>query len=337
KDPNGKAVGSRTQAKRLGISRVGILPQIGPLAEEEVRLDWRYVRRNLGTTLSSQHFRNQLLLLYEEYFQEFCTMAEESWHGLAIPAMEDSSPIVGQPLSLLVRNDDFTGEVSWMGHGLQMWLQIMWFLARSKDDPTVILDEPDVYMHPDLQRRLIRLLRGRFQQLIVATHSIEIIDEVLPEEILVIHKSSRQAQFSNSMPAVQAIIDKIGGVHNIQLARLWKSKKCLVIEGDDIKLLKEFQDKLFPNSQEPLEIVPHLEIEGWGGWNYAIGSSMGFTNAVHEKIRTYCIFDRDYHSEQEISDRETQAIYRGIELHIWSVKEIENFLLNSAVITRIIN
>src|SRR5581483_7679981 len=175
KDPNGKAVGSRTQAKRLGISRVGILPQIGPLAEEEVRLDWRYVRRNLGTTLSSQHFRNQLLLLYEEYFQEFCTMAEESWHGLAIPAMEDSSPIVGQPLSLLVRNDDFTGEVSWMGHGLQMWLQIMWFLARSKDDPTVILDEPDVYMHPDLQRRLIRLLRGRFQQLIVATHSIEII------------------------------------------------------------------------------------------------------------------------------------------------------------------
>src|SRR5258708_3745317 len=131
KDAQGRPATSRAQAAKLGISRVGILPQIGPLAEEEVTLDSAHVRRNLGTTLSSLHFRNQLNLLYNEHFAEFRRLAEESWHGLAIEELSGLQDALGSSLSLLVRNDDFTGEVSWMGHGLQMWLQIMWFLARS--------------------------------------------------------------------------------------------------------------------------------------------------------------------------------------------------------------
>jgi hypothetical protein len=35
---------------------------------------------------------------------------------------------------------------SQMGHGLQMWLQTMWFLARVGYAACAILDEPDVYM-----------------------------------------------------------------------------------------------------------------------------------------------------------------------------------------------
>lgn len=66
-------------------------------------------------------------------------------------------------------------EVALMGHGLQMWLQTMWFLCRSSPTATVVLDEPDVYMHPDLQRRLVRLVRGRYPQIIIATHSVEIV------------------------------------------------------------------------------------------------------------------------------------------------------------------
>ena len=48
------------------------------------------------------------------------------------------------------------------------------------DEPDLVLDEPDVYMHPDLQRRLIRFLLRRDQQVIVATHSIEMMSEVEP-------------------------------------------------------------------------------------------------------------------------------------------------------------
>jgi predicted ATPase len=43
-------------------------------------------------------------------------------------------------------------------------------------------------MHPDLQRKLIRLTRDRFAQCIIATHSVEIMGEPEPSNILIIDK-----------------------------------------------------------------------------------------------------------------------------------------------------
>ena len=53
----------------------------------------------------------------------------------------DSQP----QLRLLVRNGPFVGELAAMGHGLQMWLQTIWFIVRTAGTDTVILDEPDVH------------------------------------------------------------------------------------------------------------------------------------------------------------------------------------------------
>src|SRR5947199_5371024 len=113
----------------------------------------------------------------------------------------------------------------------------MWFQARSEGADTVILDEPDVYMHPDLQRRLIRFLASRHPQAIVATHSVEIIADVEPENILVLDRSKTESRFAGSLPAVQKIVEQIGGVHNLHLARLWSSRRVLLVEGNDLGIL----------------------------------------------------------------------------------------------------
>ena len=120
----------------------------------------------------------------DTHFAEFKALAEETWHGLSIETITEAVTKEGTLLSLPVRDGDFVAEVGWMGHGLQMWLQTIWFLARTSTDSTVVLDEPDVYMHPDLQRKLFRLTRGRFRQCIVATHSVEIMAEADPGNIL---------------------------------------------------------------------------------------------------------------------------------------------------------
>jgi len=212
----------------------------------------------------------------------------------------------------------------------------MWFLARSREEDTVILDEPDVYMHADLQRRLVRLVKSRNPQLIVATHSIEIMAEVEPEEILVIDQGRRGAEFADSLPAVQRIIDQIGGVHNLNLARLSTSKKCLLVEGKDIEILKQLQNTLFPESGEPLDTLPNMPIGGWGGWQYAVGSRMFLKNALGEEILIYCILDSDYHTDETISGRHNEAKQVGVRLHIWKRKEIENYLLVPAAMRRLI-
>jgi hypothetical protein len=275
--------------------------------------------------------------LLKEFFQDFKEITEATWPGLRIQSLVvDGAPPDPVYLSLLVRDGGFSAEVSWMGHGLQMWLQTMWFLARAKKHNTVILDEPDVYMHADLQRRLIRFLRNKYPQIIIATHSSEIMAEVEPDEVLIIDRSKGKSAFASSLPAVQQVLSTIGSVHNLQLARLWTARRFLMVEGEDIAVLKRLQNTLFPDAATPLDTIPAMTIGGWGGWNYAVGSSMFLENAVGEGIITYCLLDSDYHATDEIEARIVDAKERGVQLHIWKRKEIENYLLVPEAIQRVI-
>ncbi|AKB51276.1 hypothetical protein MSBRW_2023 [Methanosarcina barkeri str. Wiesmoor] len=337
KDKNNNTIETKSDALLTNLPAVLVLPEISPLLSEEKRLIKDYVKQNLFSRLSSRHFRNQILI-YPEKHKKFKELVETSWEGCQIRNIDNNGKFNEEDLSLIVRDTDFSAEVGWMGHGLQMWLQIMWFLSFTEKNNIVILDEPDIYMHADLQRKIIRLLLGeRYKQLIVATHSIEIISEVEPENILVVDKTKPTSRFTNTIPAVQKIIDNIGGVHNIQLTRLWKCKKCILVEGKDLKILRHFHNTLFPKSEIPIETIPNMSIGGWSGWNYAIGSSMFLKNNADETIYTYCILDRDYYTKDIIETRLKEAESRGVKLHIWSRKEIENYLIAPKAISRIIN
>ena len=336
KDSNGGITSNKNQAQNANLPLVSIMPQVSPVQLSEKILSREYVQSAMSSALSSTHFRNQLNVLYGKFFSEFQHVVEDTWPGVRVLKLYGRGKLPHSPLDLHIRNESFVGEVGLMGHGLQMWLQTMWFLTRSADSTTVILDEPDVYMHPDLQRKVIRYLRHRFPQTILTTHSIEIMSEVDPDQILVVDKTQEKSDFATSLPAVQRITENIGSVHNVHLARLWRSRRFLMVEGKDIKFLKGFQDVLFPSSDTPLETIPHMSIEGWGGFNYAVGSSMALQNAMGEDIAVYCILDRDYHTEEEIEGRYQKAEETGISLHIWSQKEIENYLLKPTVVHRYI-
>ena len=112
--------------------------------------------------------------------------------------------------------------------------------------------------------------------------------------------------------------------------------ELILVEGKDISLLKAAQDVLFPTSLQPVDTVPSMSIGGWGGWAYALGSAMLLKNAMNETITAYCILDSDYHTEDEIRERYVQATDRSVSLHIWSRKEIENYLLIPSLILRAI-
>lgn len=61
-------------------------------------------------------------------------------------------------------------EIFWAGDGYQVWFQILLHLWRVWDTAdAVILDEPDSYLHADLQRRLVRMLEAMPAQVITAT------------------------------------------------------------------------------------------------------------------------------------------------------------------------
>lgn len=326
---------TKGQAVAARVRQIHILPQIAPIQKDEKIIGKDYVRQNLSSDLASLHFRNQLALLYEN-FPQFSELAQQSWPGMRIRELEGRNGMPGDKLSLLIQDGDYVAEIGWMGHGLQMWLQIMWFLARIDKEEVVILDEPDVYMHPDLQRKLIKLLIKRFKQVIVSTHSIEIISEVDPSNILIIDKAKTKSIYASNVPVVQRILNSIGSIHNLQLTKLWSSKKLVIVEGEDIAILKRLQYKVFPNTEEPFDTIPNFDIGGWGGWNYARGSSLLLRETVDHNIKIYCIFDSDYHTEKQKNERLNEAKKLGVQIHIWKRKEIENYLIVPTAILRII-
>lgn len=54
------------------------------------------------------------------------------------------------------------------------------------------------------------------------------------------------------------------------------------------------------------------------------------------EIKVYCIFDSDYHTDNEKQERYDDARKKNVNLHIWERKEIENYVLNPQVLYRYI-
>src|SRR3954447_10492362 len=78
RDAGGTAITSKGQARLFDQPRIGIQPQVGPLARIERPLAERYVKGSLDSTLAPSHFRNQLRLL-SDYFDPFRSAAERTW------------------------------------------------------------------------------------------------------------------------------------------------------------------------------------------------------------------------------------------------------------------
>ena len=334
-DEKGKLIKTRKAARQLNINEIKILPQIGPLSKSEKLLQEDYVKANEFTSITSIHFRNQIQYRFE-LFQKFKELFEQTWKEIKINNFIKGDRLKEIPPSLFLRERSFVVEAGKMGHGLQMWLQIIWFLIRCNENDTIILDEPDVYLHADIQRKIIRILKGKYSQVILATHSIEIISEVEPENILIINRNQRKSKYATNSPIVQEIVSQLGSIQNLELIRLWSSKRFIILEGDsdDLKFLKIFQDCIFNQIEIPFDNLPNSHISGWGGWQRVIGSYQVISK--NQEINCYCILDSDYHTEEEINNRYLEALKYGINLHIWSSKEIENYLIIDSVIKRFI-
>ena len=185
--PNGREVGKRSLVRECEFPPIFILPQSPPLQDSETVLRKQYVEKCIDTQLSSRHFRNQIRFKYQ-HFEDFRDLFQSTWDSIRVAEFNDPKAGHEDELFLMLREEGFVAEVSNFGHGLQMWLQIVWFLSRTDSQSIIILDEPDVYMHPQQQHRMIELLRGRFKQCVLSTHAPGILDHCDEAEILRLHR-----------------------------------------------------------------------------------------------------------------------------------------------------
>ena len=333
-DQYGCQVRNSREAKNADIPVIEVLPQISAVLDSEKVIKKATVDGNRSTRLASRNFRNQLFY-YGNAFPTFQKLAESTWEGLHVNPVESIFADDGRILQFFVRVHSFEAEISWMGHGLQMWVQTMWFISQCPENAIVVLDEPDVYMHADLQRRLVRLITPMFSQLIIATHSLEIIEEVSSDSIIPIDSSKRSVKPIGDEVPLQHLSEELGSPMNIDLARLFVSNRFLVWGGNDSgrKILSAFQSVLYPQDLHPIITFPKAFVDGWNGWKKAVTIAEVFS-ANRMNVQVYCIFESGYHTMDDIHERRVEAREKKINLHVWDKKEMENYAIDPEVICR---
>jgi energy-coupling factor transporter ATP-binding protein EcfA2 len=196
------------------------VPPLGPVEHEEPLVERETVRSNLHTHRASRHFRNYWHY-YAEGFDIFAAMIADTWPGMEI---EPPELILGPPASTLAmfcKEHRVSRELFWAGVGFQVWCQLLTHLSRAQDASLIVLDEPEIYLHPDVQRQLLGLLRGRGPDVLLATHSAEIMSEADPEDIMIVDKTYRSARRVRDVEGVQGALDAVGSMQNVTLTQLW--------------------------------------------------------------------------------------------------------------------
>lgn len=333
---SGENIKSITNAKKMNENdlKVNIMPHLNLIREKEKKLATETIERDQYTYLSSLHFRNEILLYKNDYFLKFKNIAEKIWSGLCIDDVEYSSD--NDEVLFWIKDNQFTSELGLMGSGLQMYLQIIWFIAKNSSGATIILDEPDVYLHPNLQKKIFNYIKSMNTQIIIATHSVELISEADFKNVFQIDKTRRIQRYSNGLSNVQNIVEKIGSVQNMSLLRLGLSKKCIFVEGLDMKLLNKFYKILYPEKIELLSDLPIIELGSFTRYEQALGVSKLFYKETEGNFKCICILDRDYRMENELNRIKKNAEDAHLNLHIWERKELESYLINPNVLYKFI-
>ncbi len=314
---------------------LAIIPTLSPFEIEEDVVDVKYLNRWIGSRRASRLFRN-IWFKYPDNFEEFKEKVELTWQGMSI-LMPEQSSLFSKRLTMFFLENRITREICWAGFGFQVWLQLLTHIINNKNADIIVVDEPEIYLHPDLQHKILNLLRETNAKILLATHSTEIINEAEPNEVLIVDRKYTSARRLNNLLDLQSATDLIGSNQNINLTRLARGKRILFVEGKDLKILSKLSAVaeykwLFEKTN--LTVIP---IEGFSQNERISGTNWTFSKIISEEIKIMALFDRDYRCDEEVREFTYRIKKDASYVHVLKRKEIENYLLNEYIIYKTIN
>lgn len=332
-ETEGRPVSSTTAFRTAFPVTIAVVPVLGPVEHNEVILAEETVKRDLGTHRASRQFRNYWYY-NRDGFEDFARMVTKTWPGMTIEAPKRADFLSNQ-LVMFCLEKRIPRELFWAGSGFQIWCQLLTHIFRTEKDTMLIVDEPEVYLHPDVQRQLLGLLRDIGPDILVATHSTEIMAEADPSEILLVDKSRRAAERLRDVEGVQAAMELVGSVQNITLTQLARNRRVLFVEGlDDFRILRRFAYRVgLIELSSGVDLTP-VESGGFSSWERIRSLAWGLEKALGESLHIGAIFDHDYWCSEQIDAIAAELRQHLNFAHIHEYKEIENYLLNLPVLER---
>ena len=335
--PESKQVSRPTEFRAAYPVNLGVVPVLGHVEHEEEWVQEDTVRRGLYTHRASRHFRSYWMYRLGKQtgwtdptglaaFERFAALVRETWPGMDIdqpyrPSLETSN------LVMFARENRIPRELYWSGSGFQVWCQILSHLLRTEGADLVVIDEPELYLHPNLQRQLMQLLRDLSAEVVLATHSTDIINEAEPGEILLIDKKKRSARRVTQPDGVRIALDNIGASRSVVVTQLARTRRALLIEGDDFHILKRWAAILGLRDVATSFTVTPVPLGGFPTAERIRSICDGLRNGLGDDVSVALFLDRDYRPDDEVQQLKQQFRRYADLVDILRRKEVENYLL----------
>ena len=306
------------------------VPVLGPVENREQIVKIETVDANLATHRASRNFRNYWYH-YSEQFDDFRHQIVDTWPGMDINLPEVAAD---GKLSMFCLEDRITRELYWTGYGFQVWCQLLSHIFRSQRTSMLVIDEPDIYLHANPQRRLLSMLKASGADVLIATHSSEMVAEADANDVLVIDKNQRSAKRVRSAGGIQATLGSLGSTHVGTMTAVAQTRRVLYVEGEDFKILRRFARRLGLTELAAGVGIAPFPLGGFPSKQRIKAVTLGVTESIGGKLMFAGVFDRDYRPDEEI---EQLIESLGEELAfavILDRKEIENYLLAPTVLDR---
>ena len=270
-------------------------------------------------------------MYYPEEFDSFRNLIVETWPGMDI---ERPEPATDGRLSMFCYEDRILRELYWTGSGFQIWCQLLSHVFRYEDHSMLVIDEPDIYLHANLQRRLLSILKSFGTDVLIATHSSELLAEADANDILVVDKNERSAKRVRSATGVQTALDSLGSAQLVLMTAIAQWRRVLYVEGEDFKILRRFARVLGLNRLADGVGIAPFTLGGFPSKQRVNAVSLGVTEAVGTELLFAGVFDRDYRPDEEIEQLVHSLGEELVFAEILDRKEIENYLLVPTVLDK---
>lgn len=213
----------------------------------------------------------------------------------------------------------------------EIFFLLSFFIRHNVENSVVVIDEPELHLHPELSRILIRTMQQlkMGNQIWLATHNPEIIDEAGRDKTIYfsrdhITNKSQMTLGVDEDKSLRHFRDLFGYSGYIGVA-----KNIVFLEGDSASTERKSFTKIFKELSTQIKFVPAFSSDNASRINAVIlsilESNFGF-------IRFHLIRDRDYLTPEEILKYNSHPSKR---IFVLKKHEIENYLLNMDLISKV--
>lgn len=315
-------------------SLFGFMPPLGQLPEEEAKVNKDYVLRYINTTLAPQHLRNQIYqLLSHPQRDRLKRVIYETWNEVTLGDVyhDTASNMLYCPYT----EGQTTGEISLAGQGFQIWLQLMTNLIRLSDCSTIVLDEPEIFLHPEKQRKMVNTFREHFDgSMIIATHSPELMNEVDFSHILCIQRevSTPKIVSTKNRDLLEGIRAQIGSSFNLIASQFEDVERLIASEN-----IQDYETITQIASQSGLSLRTHnIPISGLTKWEDCVQYKTAHKMFFGKEVPMSLLLDRDFYPKDFLEKIDKELSKHGIRTVFTPGHEIENIFLQQAFLLAIL-